>query len=138
MHGVQKFPTEFALRKGSEEKQMSSPPFPWRRAAWSASPARASTPPHILRLQSFSPAQGHHGEMQVVPSSSASSPGVTEHWNLTHCPLTKPGIPTQDCMCLGEGTSFLNLHKSATWVSSMYIATYIMSEHQRQGVPLSC
>lgn len=45
MYHLQKFSTEFALRKGSEEKGMSSQAFPWRRAVWLASPARASITP---------------------------------------------------------------------------------------------
>lgn len=53
MHHLQKFSTEFALRKVNEEKGLSSQPFPLRRAAWLASPARTSIPPCILRIQSF-------------------------------------------------------------------------------------
>lgn len=53
MHHLQKFSTEFALRKVNEEKGMSSQPFPLRRAAWLASPAGTSNPPCILRIQSF-------------------------------------------------------------------------------------
>lgn len=88
---------------------MSSQPFPWRIA---------SIPPYVQSTQSFLPGQSHHVKMQTVSSSSAYHLGVNGYWNLTHAPLTKSSTPMQDYICLGKRTSYFNLHKSTTWVSS--------------------
>ena len=82
MHHLQKFSTEFAVKKGgggSDEKTMSSQPFPLRRAVCLASAARASVLPCILRTQSFLHGQACRVQMQVVPRANTPSLGLTEH-----------------------------------------------------------
>lgn len=58
MHHLQKF-SEFALRKGNEEKEMSPQLLPWKRTAQWAPSTRVLNQPYILRLQSLLPRQGH-------------------------------------------------------------------------------
>ena len=112
---------------------MSSQPFPLRRAVHLASAARASILPCILRTQSFLRGQAHRVQMQVMPSASTPSLGLTEHWNLTHIPLTKPSTPMEGCLWQEEVSS-INLHKSPMWSAAFICAMCIMCKHQWRGV----
>ena len=112
---------------------MSSQPFPLRRAVCLASAARASILPCILRTQSFLHGQACRVQTQVVPRANTPSLGLTEHWNLTHTPLTKPSTPMEGCIWQEE-VSFINLHKSAMWSAAFICAICMMCKHQWQGV----
>ena len=136
MHHLQKFSTEFAVKKrggGSDEKTMSSQPFPLRRAVCLASAARASVLPCILRTQSFLHGQACRVQMQVVPRANTPSLGLTEHWDLTHTPLTKPSTPMEGCIWQEE-VSFTNLHKSTMGSAAFICAICTMCKHQWQGL----
>lgn len=58
----------------------------------------------MSRVVSIDAGRGQHSKERVLERHS--------------CSLHQDKGLTQDCNCLGEGASFLNQHKTTTWVSS--------------------